>query len=267
MNQRHDPAELFRSTAPYYARYRPGYPAGFFAHLRDRFVLDGTQRVLDLGCGTGQIALSIASDCAEVIAVDPQPAMLDEGRAAVEAAGVTNVTWIEGSSLTLAHLPVGTVDLVCMGASFHWMDRPALLDTLDALVAPSGGVVIASGPHPDDTTPPPWQAAIDAVRTRYLGPQRRAGSGTYTHPDERHQQILARSPFTNTETATWDWTVHRDLDQLIGLQLSYSFCAPALLGERQAAFTAELRQALSEANPSGDFTEHQRTEALIATRA
>jgi ubiquinone/menaquinone biosynthesis C-methylase UbiE len=266
MNQRHDPAELFGSTAPYYARYRPGYPAGLFAHLRDRFVLDGTQRVLDLGCGTGQIALSIASDCAEVIAVDPQPAMLDEGRAAAETARITNVTWIEGSSLTLAQRPVGTVDLVCMGQSFHWMDRPALLEALDALVAPGGGVVIASGPHPDEVTPPPWQAVIDAVRVRYLGPVRRAGSGTYTHPSERHLEILARSPFAAVETNTWSQTVHRDLDQVIGLQLSYSYSSPALLGERQAAFAADLKAALKEANPSGDFTEDLDTESLIAIR-
>lgn len=266
MNKHDDPAELFASTAGYYARYRPGYPAGFFAHLRDRFGLDGTQRVLDLGCGTGQIAIPIARHCAEVVAVDPQPAMLEHGRAAAAAAGCGNVTWIEGSSRTLDQLGIGTVDLVCMGQSFHRMDRPAVLAALDAIVAPGGGVVIASGPHPDEVTPPPWQAAIDAVRARYLGPERRAGSGTYTHPPERHLVVLERSPFAAVETATWSQAVHRGLDQVIGLQLSYSYSAPALLAERQDAFTADLRAALTQAHPSGDFTEHLDTEALIATR-
>jgi ubiquinone/menaquinone biosynthesis C-methylase UbiE len=266
MNRKYDPTELFDSTAPYYARYRAGYPEAFFSHLRDRFRLDGTQRVLDLGCGTGQIALPIAAHCAAVIAVDPQPAMLEQGRAAAATAGIANITWVEGSSLTLETLGVGTVDLVCMGQSFHWMDRPAVLAALEAIVAPGGGVVIASGPHPDEVTPPPWQAVIDAVRARYLGPERRAGSGTYTHPSERHREILARSPFAAVETNTWSQTVHRDLDQVIGLQLSYSYSSPALLGERQAAFAADLKAALKEANPSGDFTEDLDTESLIATR-
>ncbi len=60
MNIRYNPDELFATTAPYYARFRSGYPPAFFDHLVDRFGLDGTQTVLDLGCGTGQIALQLA---------------------------------------------------------------------------------------------------------------------------------------------------------------------------------------------------------------
>lgn len=48
MNTRYDPTELFASTAPYYARYRSGYPPELFTELVDRFGLDGTQTVLDL---------------------------------------------------------------------------------------------------------------------------------------------------------------------------------------------------------------------------
>ncbi len=43
------PAELFASTAPYYAKYRPGYDPKLYDLLAERFGLDGAQRVLDLG--------------------------------------------------------------------------------------------------------------------------------------------------------------------------------------------------------------------------
>lgn len=265
-HETHTAAELFRSTAPYYARYRPGYPAEMFTHLTDRFGLDRSQRVLDLGCGTGQIALPLSDRVAEVVAVDPEPTMLEQGRIAADRDGQGNITWQVGSAAALPELGLGTFDLVTIGAAFHWMDRAATLATLEAMISPAGGLVIASGGKPPQTEPPAWQAAIDAVRTAWLGPERRAGSGTYTHPAERHEQLLERSAFAHIETVSWDWAVERDLDAIVGLQFSYSYCAPAYFGDDQPAFEADLRAALREANPSGDFTETIRTEALIATR-
>ena len=47
--------DLFAGTAWHYARYRPGYPQAFFDDLARQFRLDGTGRLLDLGCGTGQL--------------------------------------------------------------------------------------------------------------------------------------------------------------------------------------------------------------------
>lgn len=47
---------LFAGKASYYARFRPGYPKVFFDEVVQRFHLDGSGRLLDLGCGTGQLA-------------------------------------------------------------------------------------------------------------------------------------------------------------------------------------------------------------------
>ncbi|MGH3504358.1 MAG: class I SAM-dependent methyltransferase [Nocardioidaceae bacterium] len=134
---RYRPDELFRSTAPYYARYRAGYPEEFFTYLRERFHLDGSQRVLDLGCGTGQIAVPIARDTRKVIAVDPEPAMLEEGRKVAAKQGITNVDWRVGDSYHLRNLGIGPVDLAAMGASFHWMDRDDILGAYSEGVNPS----------------------------------------------------------------------------------------------------------------------------------
>lgn len=46
---------------PYYAAYRFGYPAGAIDDLAVHLGLDGTQKALDIGCGTGQLALFSAS--------------------------------------------------------------------------------------------------------------------------------------------------------------------------------------------------------------
>lgn len=268
MNVRYNPDELFASTAPYYGRFRSGYPPAFFEYLVGRFGLDGAQTVLDLGCGTGQIALQLAPHVAQVLAVDPEPTMLEQGRRLADERGVTNIDWQLGNSRHLDKLGLSNLDLVTMGASFHWTDRDALLSTLDTLVAPDGAVVVASGGAPGEQSPPAWNDTIAAVRARYLGAARRAGSGTYSHPEERHADVLRRSPFSHIETVDWRWQLPRDLDSVVGLQFSFSYSAPALFGDEatRVRFEQELRTELSKDFPAGEFTETICTEALIATR-
>ncbi|MDR1494518.1 MAG: class I SAM-dependent methyltransferase [Rickettsiales bacterium] len=60
-NSTWNPANTFSGTAHYYARFRPNYPKDVFDYLTSRFRINISSSILDLGCGTGQIALGIAS--------------------------------------------------------------------------------------------------------------------------------------------------------------------------------------------------------------
>lgn len=62
---------LFAGTAWHYARYRPGYPQAFVDDLVTGLSLDGTRRLLDLGCGTGQLTIPLAPHVAEAVGMDP----------------------------------------------------------------------------------------------------------------------------------------------------------------------------------------------------
>ena len=64
---------LFEGIAWHYARCRPSYPQQFFDDLVERFRLDGTGRLLDLGCGTGQLVITLAAHVAEAVGMDPGP--------------------------------------------------------------------------------------------------------------------------------------------------------------------------------------------------
>ncbi|MGV9839137.1 class I SAM-dependent methyltransferase [Nocardia niigatensis] len=264
------PDELFRSAATFYRRYRPGYPPAMFDYLTTRFGLDGTQTALDLGCGTGQIAIPLASRLKQVLAVDPSIQMLDEGRHAARDAGVGNVEWILGDSEHLHALPVphGSLTLATMGQSFHWMNRDAVLRDFHTLLAPHGAVVIVGGGAPGTTTPPPWDAVIEPIRARYLGSERRAGSGTFQHPTEPYASTLGRSAFSQVDTVRWEWSIERDIDSIVGLQFSYSFSSAELFANasERAAFEADIRQALTHAFGTAPVREKLVTEALIATR-
>jgi ubiquinone/menaquinone biosynthesis C-methylase UbiE len=202
---------LFTGTAWYYARYRPGYPEAFFADLVARFHLDGTGRLLDMGCGTGQLTIPLAEHVAAAIGMDPEPEMLAEAARQAQAAHVTNVTWAQGSSVDLPG-EFGRFRLVTMGRSFHWMDRERVLTALDGMVDAEGGLVIAN----DSCLVRPttaWQQVIEDIQHSFLPPVWQAGSPNLSDAREPHEEILARSPFRSVHRLVYEftraWTIDR----------------------------------------------------------
>ena len=65
--------------------------------------LDGESTLIDLGAGTGRLALAAAAVCRRVIAADVSAPMLSRLRAAAERAGRTNVEVVRAGFLTYAH--------------------------------------------------------------------------------------------------------------------------------------------------------------------
>ncbi len=63
----------------------------------------GARRVLDVGCGTGTLAVLLADRGVEVVGVDPAAASLVVARA---KPGADRVRWLHGDATTLPHLQV-----------------------------------------------------------------------------------------------------------------------------------------------------------------
>ncbi len=247
----------FKGTAAYYARYRPPYPDILFVRLRERFGLDGTGRLLDLGCGTGQMALPLAGSFEQVIAMDPEPEMLAHGASAAGRLHIINLRWIEGSSEDLGpHL--GSFRLVTMGRSFHWMDQEVTLRTLSGMIEPGGGLVVID--TSSDSAANAWQQAVKKVMRRWLGDTRRAGSAT----QERHEAVIARSPFARMEVYRLRYQRAWSIESIIGYVRSLSFASIEVLGGRQQAFEADLRRALLRMAPAGHFVEDVELGAILA---
>ena len=62
----------FRSAAQYYLAGRPFYSSLPIRRVVELCGLNATHRVLDLGCGPGQLAAAFVPFVEEVIALDPE---------------------------------------------------------------------------------------------------------------------------------------------------------------------------------------------------
>ena len=95
--------------------------------------------VLDLGCGTGELAARIAATGARVIGLDSDPAMVAAARRRL---GHDRVLLADGHAFTLAE----PVDAVFSNAALHWMPRPAeVIGRVRAAVRPGGRFVAELG--------------------------------------------------------------------------------------------------------------------------
>jgi len=241
----------YQGTARYYSLYRPPYPPALITVVRDTFRLDGSGRLLDLGCGPGSVAIRLAHLFERVVAIDPEPDMLVEGKAEANRAGVSNIEWVLGGSRDLSPA-FGSFRLVTMGESFHWMDRKQTLEALYELVCDGGGIAIVGRGAPLSPPPmTPWRAAINRVVKQYVGERPLPWDGIDPPPEELHEAYLRRSRFKDMtqyqQTFEVEWTV----DSIIGNLYSMSFCSRELLGDRVEAFERDLRSAVLAAEPSG----------------
>ena len=253
---------LFAGNVAFYERYRLAYPVRLLRRLVALAGLKPGDSVLDLGTGTGMLAVPLAGLGLKVTALDPEPAMLAAAKAAAAASGVAVEFHAAGSGdLSPA---MGPFQLVVMGRSFHWMDRAATLAMLDRIVTHGGGVALLHDAHPpvDENI---WFKTLHDV-ARKFGRDEKEHVRERDGGHRRYEPFLFASAFTEL-----DWlsvTIRQSLtsDDIVGRAFSMSTCSPGLLGTRAQAFEGRLRAALHEIAPDGRFTEIAELVALLARR-
>jgi ubiquinone/menaquinone biosynthesis C-methylase UbiE len=255
----YDP-DLFRGAAAFYDRFRAPYAPAAIDFAAGRLGLDRTSRLLDLGCGPGTLARLFAPRVAEVIALDPDPDMLAEGRRLAAAEGLSNIAWMQAGSADLGRLG-GNFRAALMGQSFHWMDRDQVLRDLHRLIEDGGGVALI-GPgrrRPQE----PWEPFVAEVAARYLGP---ATPHPQRNPEPHHEPALRRSAFEITDDVEFAGAITRDIASILGAVFSVSGTTQRLFGDRLAEFEADLEAALRRMRPDGVFHATIETGVLVAMK-
>ena len=120
--------------------------------LVSSYIEDGWT-VLDLCCGTGNIALAVARKAGQVVGVDTSPAMLEKARCKASDRGVDNARFVHGDVTRRLDFADGTFDAVTAGFSiptnvplFRGSNQDAMSEACRVL-REGGRLVLLEGLH------------------------------------------------------------------------------------------------------------------------
>jgi SAM-dependent methyltransferase len=248
----------FRSTVPHYVAGRPNYAPALIRIVGDQIHLTDRDRLLDLGCGPGWLGVAFAPFVGSVLAVDPEPSMLEAARAVAAEANV-RIELMEGSSYELGpHL--GTFQVVTIGRAFHWMDRADTLRRLDALVEPHGAIVLFTDARPD-VSENDWYkrytALVDSYANREVG---------FPAARLRHEAALLDSSFNQLVRIGVIERRVVPIERLVDRALSMSTSSPEQLGPASDRLAQDLLAEMSQFATDGSVVEVIESQALIARR-
>jgi SAM-dependent methyltransferase len=211
-----DNATSFGAEAGAYDRARPEYPA----EAVQWFLPDGPKRVADAGAGTGKLSGVLQAAGHDVVAIDPDPLMLDA--LSKRHPGIPTLIGA-GESLPLED---ASVDAVTFGQAWHWVD-PAAASPEVARVLRPGGVLGLFWNLRDETVD--WVHELGVIMHPSTAETMLAESG-----------VVVTEPFGEAEHATFDWSAEFDADGLVDLAASRSYVITET-PERRAAILDGVR--------------------------
>jgi trans-aconitate methyltransferase len=167
------------------AAFVPGLAGGVLEWL----AAQPGERILDLGCGDGQLTQRIAAAGASVVGIDASPEM-------VAAARARGVKADKGPAGKLPY-PSHTFDAVFSNAVLHWVrDQDEMLSQVRRVLRPGGRFVAEMGGHGN----------IAAIRVAFAAVLARHGfadlgdRGNYYPTPEAYTRRLERHGFTVERT-------------------------------------------------------------------
>jgi SAM-dependent methyltransferase len=260
--------DLFAGTAEYYDRFRPPYPTVLLEDLRARVSLGGTDRLLDLACGTGQVAFALAADVAEVWAVDQEAESIEFAKRKAQSLGVTNIRWIAAAAEEVGL--EGAFDLVAIGNAFHRLDRAAVARRLVPHLPERGGVALLWGGTPwrGDR---PWQHVLADTLEGWMdavGARHRVPTGWEQVIDQDpHERVLRRAGLSYEGLFEFSVEERWSIETLIGFVYSTSFLNRTVVERHVDEFESDLRRRLLACCADGVFEQDLTFAYELARRA
>jgi SAM-dependent methyltransferase len=224
---------VFNRLATHYGA-RPAYPASLVARL---FALAGGRdaRIVDVGAGTGHLALPLAAAGARVTAVEPARAML---RVLSDVAGGrVRCVHASGEATTL---PGSSQDLGLVADALHWLDPEAAGRELARVVVGGGVVAVVEARLADSA----FSRALEGLLAAANFKARRAAASANAG---RLVQLLAAAGGRRAATERFDHSAALSPGELDAVLRSLSYVGPALGPEVLAELLARARELAGDA--------------------
>jgi len=269
----YDPT-IYEGAATHYRRRRPAYSPRLESVLREAGQLDGSGRLLDAACGPGILTVRLAHLFEEAVGLDPDPAMLAEGRKAGDDIRITNIRWVCALAEQLPDAAPGPYRLVTFGQSFHWTDEARVANAVYEMLEPGGAMAlivhtVEGRPAPPNPGPPPIpHAEIRVLVENYLGSTKRVGQGVAPLRTHRFEDVLAGTRFDPPQSifAPGIPDLVRDSESVLSGYFSMATSAPHLFGDRVEEFADEVRELLASRSPAGLFWDWPGDTEIVLAR-
>jgi SAM-dependent methyltransferase len=246
-------AKGFRAGAAAYVEGRPEYPPEIENWLiRDLGISNG-KTALDLAAGTGKFSPRLLATGANVIAVEPVPAMLEQL--------IRQYPQIDARSGFAQHIPLddASLDAVVCAQSFHWFATHEALQEIHRVLKPGGALGLIWNVR-DDTVP--WVAALTRIMRPFEGDAPRFHS-------QKWRNVFPASGFTGLREKHFSHSHTGPPEKVIVDRiLSVSFMA-ALPIEQRERVTSQLKEVIAaypELAAKAEVTFPYKTLACFCTK-
>jgi SAM-dependent methyltransferase len=249
-------ASSFGAAAIAYAEHRPDY-----AQAAVRWALEAAPgpRVLDLGAGTGKLTATLVALGAEVVAVEPDLAMLTELRRSLPG-----VRALSGSAEAIP-LPDASIDAVLAGNAMHWFDMAVAGPEIARVLAPRG-ILAGLWNLMDDRVE--WVAGLARVSgSAAIGPRDTPASWRVETAEMHLPRAGAAARFGSPEQAEFPHGQRRTVDSLVAT-LATRAGMLVMPEQEQEATLGRIRAFLASSPETtrGEFTLPMLTGVLRVRR-
>jgi SAM-dependent methyltransferase len=194
---------LFDQSAEDYDAARPGYPKRLIDEMIDQSGVPNGGRILEIGCGTGQLTIPLAVHGYTITAVELGEALAR--RAAENLTPFPNAEVIH-ANFESWEIEAGAYDLIVSAQAFHWIDPEIGYPKVHAALRPSGRLALIWNLFPGCDLP--VHRALDKVY-RSCAPQLVRDSGNSSleqRLDRTLQELRASGSFDEPNVVWVPWT-------------------------------------------------------------
>ncbi|MCA9736470.1 MAG: class I SAM-dependent methyltransferase, partial [Gemmatimonadetes bacterium] len=218
-------------------------------------------RVLEVGCGTGQATLPLAREGLEIVALEPGPALARIAQARL--AGFPNVEVVL-EPFEAYGAPHARFAAVIAATSFHWLDPDVRVRRAAELVRRGGALVLLSNVQRLSFSE--FFERVQAVYQVHL-PEwpARDLAATWSHIPEQIEDVDRGGWFETVAVRTFDWRVAYPRDRYLELLRTFSDHR-SLPEPRLTALLADIG-TLIDAEFDGRVVQPWRTILQVARRS
>ena len=218
----------FDEAAEYYACRIPYLPL-FFEKASKQLALHKGSRLMDLACGSGELAVGFSNYLSKITAIDQSERMLELARSRVP----DNVSLIQFDLNEPFALDIGYFDVIVIGRALRYLKKDPLFKVLDQTLT-DGGSTLVCGSGLQQTTP--W--ANTYVRTV------RPFQDMSKPLDPSWRKLFENTQFENSGVITRIGEMRFSINDLVNNMLSYRAFS-LTIRENLGDFRSQLAEALS----------------------